>query len=202
MKKIIELVLRMINAVVSTVEKVCNMLVWADPRRSIFLFALLVFVSNVASNYLFRAIGIVFCLHRLWKGRNFYRLKHYNNNRKLAIYCLRYIVNKCFSSLLPNRTRKIETVDQNEITEILSEVFFPVREEEKVRRLREEIEFVLGVYIEGEELFKREERKNEMRMYYLIEIIESCEARLKLEWISGQEGISEDFQVLARPFRN
>lgn len=35
-----------------------------------------------------------------------------------------------------------------------------------------------------------------MRMYYLIEIIESCEARLKLEWISGQEGISEDFQQL------
>lgn len=60
-----------------------------------------------------------------------------------------------------------------------------MREEDKVKKLKEEIEFVLGVYIEAEELFKREERKNEMRIYYLIEIIESCEARLKLEWISG-----------------
>jgi hypothetical protein len=189
-KKIIELVLRMINAVINTVEKICNVFSWADPRRSIIIFLLLILISSIASSYLFRGIGIVFCLHRLWKGKGFYRFKHYNNNRKLAIYCLRYILNKTFASLLPNKARKIETVDENEIVSVLSEVFFPVRDEPTVKKLREEIEFILGVYIDAEELLKREERKNEMRMYYLIEIIESCEARLKLEWISGAEGIS------------
>lgn len=71
-----------------------------------------------------------------------------------------------------------------------------MRDETAVRKLKEEVEFILGVYIDAEELYKREERRNEMRMYYLIEIIESCEARLKLEWISGAEGISADFQEL------
>lgn len=36
------------------------------------------------------------------------------------------------------------------------------------------MEFILGVYIDPEELLRREERKNEMRLFYLIEIIESC----------------------------
>jgi fatty-acid desaturase len=106
-KKIIELVLRMINAVINTVEKVCNVLSWADPRRSLVIFLLLVLIACVASSYLFRGIGIVFCLHRLWKGESFYRIKHYNNNRKLAIYALRYIVNKAFPHLLPNKAKRI-----------------------------------------------------------------------------------------------
>lgn len=43
-----------------------------------------------------------------------------------------------------------------------------------MRKLKEELEFILGVYVEQEELLKREERRNEMRVFYLIEIIESC----------------------------
>lgn len=109
-KKIIELVLRMISAVINTVEKVCNVLSWADPRRSLFVFLTLVLIACVASTYLIRAIAIIFCLHRLWKGENFYRLKHYHSNRRLAIYSLRYIVNKAFPHLLPNRARRIETI--------------------------------------------------------------------------------------------
>lgn len=69
----------------------------------------------MANNYLFRGIGVIFCIHRLVKGINFYRIKHYNNNRKLAIYCLRYIINKSFYYLLPGKEKKIETKDQNEI---------------------------------------------------------------------------------------
>jgi hypothetical protein len=72
---------------------------------------------------------------------------------------------------LPNKGKKIETIDPHEIIEILSEILFPVRDDGEVKRLKEEIEFALGVYIEGEELSKHEEKKNEMRMYYLIEII-------------------------------
>jgi hypothetical protein len=138
-KKIIELVLRMINAVINTVEKVCNVFSWADRRRSFVVFMLLVLIASVASNYLFRGIGIVFCLHRLVKGANFYRLKHYNNNRKLAIYSLRYVVNKSFPHLLPNRARKIDSTDESEIATVLAEVFFPVRDEAAVRRLKEEL---------------------------------------------------------------
>jgi hypothetical protein len=40
-----------------------------------------------------------------------------------------------------------------------------------VKKLKQEIEFALGLYIDDEELSKHEEKKNEMRMYYLIEII-------------------------------
>lgn len=106
-KKIIELVLRMINAVVSTVEKVCNVFSWADPRRSLVFFLLLVLLVSVASGYLLRGIGVVFCIHRLYKGNSFYRVKHYHNNRKLAIYALRYVVNKVFPHLLPSKGAKI-----------------------------------------------------------------------------------------------
>jgi len=43
---------------------------------------------------------------------------------------------------------------------ILTEVFFPVRDETAIKRLKEELEFILGIYVEAEELLRREERKN------------------------------------------
>lgn len=101
----------MINAVINTVEKVCNVFCWADPRRSMLIFLVLLAIAIVASNYLFRGIGIIFCMHRLYKGANFYKLKHYHNNRKLAIYCLRYIINKSFPQLLPNKAKRIDSMD-------------------------------------------------------------------------------------------
>lgn len=113
-KKIVELVLRMISAVINTVEKVCNVFSWADPRRTIIIFGLLFLISNVANIYLLRAIGCLFCTHRLVKGLNFYEIKHYTNNRKLATYSLRYIINKEFSYLLP-KDKKITTTKQVEI---------------------------------------------------------------------------------------
>lgn len=128
----------MISAVINIVEKICNILSWADPRRSIIIFGILIFISIVANNYIFRGIGTIFCIHRLYKGKLFYTVKHYNNNRKLAIYCLRYILNKSFISLLPNKT-KIEAIGQEEICLILTEIMFPLREEDKVKKLKEEI---------------------------------------------------------------
>lgn len=103
----------MINAVINTVEKFCNAFSWADPRRSIFIFAALILISYVANIYLIRGIGTIFCIHRLVKGKTFYALKHYKNNRKMAIFSLRYIINKSFTELLPQKGKKIETTDQN-----------------------------------------------------------------------------------------
>ena len=100
----------MINAVINTVEKICNVFSWADPRRSMVIFIILVVIAGLASNYLFRGIGIVFCLYRLHKGLNFYKMKHYRNNRKLAIYSLRYIINKSFPHLLPNKAKRIDSM--------------------------------------------------------------------------------------------
>lgn len=90
----------MISAVINTLEKVFNVLCWADSKRSIIVFAILIFVANVANTYIFQFIGTVFCVHRLYKGYGFYHHKHYTNNRKLAVYSLRYIMNEIFSYLL------------------------------------------------------------------------------------------------------
>ena len=97
----------MITAVINTLEKVFNIFSWADYRKSVIILVLLIFISNVANNYILRTIGVIFCIHRLVKGVSFYKIKHYNNNRKLAIYSLRYIINKSFPTLLPNKLKKI-----------------------------------------------------------------------------------------------
>jgi hypothetical protein len=54
------------------------------------------------------------------------------------------------------------------------------------------------VFIDNEELEKNAKKNNTVALIHFVSIIESCEARLKLEWISGEEGISEDFQDLKR----
>jgi hypothetical protein len=102
----------MISAVVNTLEKVFNILSWADRRRSIIIFCILFFIANVANTYIFQIIGTIFCIHRLYKGIKFYEKRHYFNNRKLAVYCLRYILNKKFSQLIPASKKVIETVVQ------------------------------------------------------------------------------------------
>jgi len=104
----------MISAAINTIEKICNVFSWADPRRTIIIFSLLFFISNVANVNLLRLIGFFFCTHRLVKGLNFYTIKHYSNNRKLAVYCLRYVINKEFKSLLP-KEETIATIDQKQI---------------------------------------------------------------------------------------
>ena len=97
-KKIIEIVSRMISGIVNTIEKICNMFLWIDTKRSSLLLFLLVLFSGVASDFLLRLIGSIFCIHRLYKGMNFYRFKHYPRNKKVALYTLRYIMNKHFQN--------------------------------------------------------------------------------------------------------
>ena len=178
----------MISAVINSLEKIFNMLVWADSKRSIYIFMILLFVVLVAEPYIFQIIGTIFCIHRLFKGLNFYEKKHYSSNRKLAVYCLRYIMNLHFSALITNKDKKIKTIQQAEIELEFQEMYFPIKDEEKSKKLKLELEHVLGVYIDLETLEKGE-KKGAVLLIHLVSIIESCEARLKLEWVEGQEGI-------------
>lgn len=91
-----------------------NVLCWADPRRSIIVFVILLLVANVASTYIFQFIGTVFCVHRLFKGYGFYHHKHYRNNRKLTVFALRFIINQNFTLIL-GKDKKISSTDQAEI---------------------------------------------------------------------------------------
>lgn len=92
----------MISGVVNTIEKISNMFLWVDGKRTTLLLFILVIFSGVTSDYLLRLLGSIFCVHRLYKGLNFYKFKHYPRNRKIAIYTLRYIINRHFPYLIPN----------------------------------------------------------------------------------------------------
>ena len=94
----------MISGVVNTVEKAANLFLWIDGKRTLFLLILIVVFSGVASDFLFRFIGTVFCIHRLYKGMNFYSFKHYSRNKKIGLFTLRYLLNKHFSHLIPTTT--------------------------------------------------------------------------------------------------
>lgn len=174
----------MISAVINTLQKIFNVLCWADPRRSVIIFGILLFVSIVASTYIFQIIGTIFCVHRLYKGITFYKSKHYANNRKLAVYCLRYIINGQFSSIIGNKEKKIVESNQADIELMFHDIYFPLKDEERLKKLKNQIEHILGVYIDGEELEKREDKSKEKKglvaLIHLVSIIESCEARLKL----------------------
>ena len=99
-KKVIEVVSRIISGVVNSVEKCCNIFLWIDTKRSLLFLMILLIFSGIANDFLVRIIGVIFCVHRLYKGMNFYKLKHYSRNRKVAVFTLRYIIKKHFSNLV------------------------------------------------------------------------------------------------------
>ena len=105
----------MISAVINTLEKIFNVICWADPKRSVIIFGILLFVVTVAQPWIFQLIGTIFCIHRLVKGKIFYEHRHYVSNRKLAVYSLRYIMNLHFPTLIPTKDKKISSVAQEDI---------------------------------------------------------------------------------------
>ena len=60
-------------------------------------------MTGVASSILIRVGVSVFCLNRLRKGMNFYDYRHYSRNRKFAVYCLRYILQKDFPEIIGDK---------------------------------------------------------------------------------------------------
>lgn len=90
----------MINTVACSLEKVGNLLSWVDYKRTTFIAMLLLILSGLASGTLVRILVSLFCVHRFYKGMFFYDHKHYLNNRKFAVYCLRYILQKSFPTII------------------------------------------------------------------------------------------------------
>jgi hypothetical protein len=87
------------------------MFMWIDGKRTSLLLFLLIIFSGVTSDFLIRLIGSIFCIHRLYKGMNFYKLKHYKRNRKMAVFTLRYVINKHFQNLISfdnNEWKKVQ----------------------------------------------------------------------------------------------
>ena len=83
----------------------------------------------------------------------------------------------------------------------VSKIPLPIHDEKEQKRLKLEFEEIIGVYfdVEGEaEIYD----KNEFTAGILIDMIETCESRLKLKWIPGKEGISNEFQVMLLSFRS
>lgn len=114
-------------AVACSVEKVFNVICWADPRRSVWVFSILILLVTVAEAYIFQIIGTIFCIHRFVKGPLFYQRKHYSSNRRLAVYCLRYIINTHFTYLVPDNKKRINTVNQDDVELIFHQIFFPLK---------------------------------------------------------------------------
>lgn len=108
-RKIIDLIHKMINSAINGIEKVANLLCWIDPKRTLFILAILLVFSGLASGLLIRAIVCLFCCHRFVKGLNFFDFKHYRNNRRFAVYSLSYIMHKHFGNIIGPRKDMSET---------------------------------------------------------------------------------------------
>ena len=105
-KKVIELIHRMISAMVNGIEKIANLLSWVDAKRTIFFLCLLVILFGVASGWVIRIIVTLFSIHRLMKGMEYYNARHYPLNRNFGIYGIRYIINKHFPELFGHKTNR------------------------------------------------------------------------------------------------
>lgn len=53
---------------------------------------------------------------------------------------------------------------------------------------------IMGVYLDIETMTNWAIKKNYLQLGILIDFVETCQSRLKLKWISGAEGISNEFQ--------
>lgn len=93
----------MISTIVSTVEKLVNLLSWVDYKRTLFLSTLLLILTGLASGSLVRLLVSLFCIHRFYKGLFFYDHKHYKTNRMFAVYSMRYILQKSFPTIIGDK---------------------------------------------------------------------------------------------------
>lgn len=55
---------------------------------------------------------------------------------------------------------------------------------------------VMGIYLEVDALYPKAIKENNLKLVYLLDMIETCEEKLKLKFIAGEEGISNNYQQL------
>lgn len=46
----------------------------------------------------------------------------------------------------------------------------------------------MGLYLDIEQMYKKAQKKNNLKVGVLLDMIETCESKLKLKEISGYEG--------------
>lgn len=99
-KSILEMVYTIVNSIAFTIEKVANLLCWVDTRKTILVAMIVLIMTGLASGTTLQLIISGVCAAKLAKGTSYYHHKLYQNNRRLAIYTLRYILQKDFPYLI------------------------------------------------------------------------------------------------------
>jgi len=63
----------------------------------------LLILTGLASGITVRILVCLLCIGKLVTGMSFYRSNLYRNNRKFAVYSLRYILQKSFPTIISNK---------------------------------------------------------------------------------------------------
>lgn len=77
----------------------------------------------------------------------FYDKKHYARNRLFAIYGLRYILQKSFSQIIGDKKINMH-MSITELDYFLSDLVFPIHDEAAQKKLKHEMDEIMGVYLE------------------------------------------------------
>lgn len=137
----------MISTIVSTVEKLVNILSWVDYKRTLFISTLLLILTGLASGSLLRLVVSLFCIHRFYKGMFFYDHKHYVRNRMFAVYSMRYILQKSFPTIIGDKSIN-KNMSLSELDTFISGLVFPIHDEVAQKKLKFEMDEIMGVYLE------------------------------------------------------
>lgn len=183
-----------INSVVATFEKIASIYSWADFRRTLYFLVFVVVLIVLANAVALRLIGFLMCLHRFKKGYTYYR-RHYASNRKIAHEVLAYTIKKNFRELFANLPLE-RAVD-------VEDLYLPI-EEEGLKKFKKVLESLLPVCINYTEILQAQKQlqtdpkpaempygptdnpihkyilNKKIRISYFVDLIETCESKLKL----------------------
>lgn len=95
----------------------------------------LLIATGIATGNLIRIIISIVCIVKMIKGPSYYRNKHYNHNRKVAIYALRYIMQKSFPNIIGNKNIH-KNMDLFELNQYISDLKFPINDDSSMKKLR------------------------------------------------------------------
>ena len=90
----------------------------------------------------------------------------------------------------PNIIGHRRNMTYEELDIFLSDLVFPIHDEVSQKKLKIDMDEIMGVYFDPEALYSKAIKKNYLKLVHIIDAIETCQSRLKLKWVSGAEGIS------------
>ena len=78
----------------------------------------------------------------------------------------------------------------------MSNLVFPIHTESAQKKLKEKMKEIMGVYFEAESFYPKALSLNYLKFVHILDAVESCESRLKLKLVVGEESISNECQQL------